>query len=88
MSSHIFSALGSSLRRGTVPASGETAMHLTIFRYTLLNALVDTSLDHAVRIALVAFDRALSVFKDYIEKRMKFPFFSNARTVSAERAEG
>ena len=26
--------------------------------------------------------RALAVFKQYIEKRMKFPFFSNARTVS------
>lgn len=32
-------------------------------------------------------NRALEVFQQYIEKRMKFPFFSNARTVSPKHAE-
>ena len=32
--------------------------------------------------------RALAVFKQYIEKRMKFPFFSNARTVSDPDTRG
>lgn len=42
---------------------------------------------HAVRCVWSHLRRALEVFQQYIEKRMKFPFFSNARTVSLEHAE-
>lgn len=60
--------------------SSRVGNHIDFPNY-LTDELVEIAIVMARDLEYFMDDSALAVFKQYIEKRMKFPFFSNARTV-------
>ncbi|CAM9835934.1 unnamed protein product, partial [Hapterophycus canaliculatus] len=60
--------------------SSRIGNHIDFPNY-LVDELVEIAMVMARDLQYFMDDAALAVFQEYIEKRMKFPFFSNARTV-------